>query len=87
LSRNLTDIQAKKINVAFLQIAGTSGQMLFEDLIEGFYVVFPGPKFELPTKLQHIEKLKSSVNIIRHVMVSLRSGLFIIRSICTINPF
>ncbi|GES84158.1 hypothetical protein GLOIN_2v1495217 [Rhizophagus clarus] len=68
LSRNLTDVQAKKINVAFLQIAGTSGQMLFEDLIEGFYVVFPGPKFELPTKLQHIEKLKSSVKIIKYVM-------------------
>ncbi|GBB96861.1 hypothetical protein RclHR1_28560003 [Rhizophagus clarus] len=68
LSRNLTDVQAKKINVAFLQIAGTSGQMLFEDLIEGFYVVFPGPKFELPTKLQHIEKLKSSVKIIKICM-------------------
>ncbi|CAG8652138.1 16528_t:CDS:10 [Funneliformis mosseae] len=68
LNRNLTNEQVKKINVPFLQIAGTNGQMLIEDLIEGFYVVFPGPKFELPTKLQHIEKLKSSVNIIKFVM-------------------
>ncbi|CAG8671705.1 1168_t:CDS:2, partial [Ambispora gerdemannii] len=68
LNRNLTNEQVKKINVPFLQIAGTNGQMLIEDLIEGFYVVFPGPKFELPTKLQHIGKLKSSVNIIKFVM-------------------
>ncbi len=76
LNRNLTNEQVKKINVPFLQIAGTNGQMLIEDLIEGFYVVFPGPKFELPTKLQHIEKLKSSVNIIKFVMVNLRSYSF-----------
>ncbi|CAG8696106.1 16776_t:CDS:10, partial [Racocetra persica] len=68
LNHNLTNEQAKKINVPFLQIAGTNGQMLIEDSIEGFYVVFPGPKFELPTKLQHIEKLKSSINIIKSVM-------------------
>ncbi|CAG8654074.1 28102_t:CDS:2 [Dentiscutata erythropus] len=68
LNRNLTNEQVKKINVPFLQIAGTNGQMLIEDSIEGFYVVFPGPKFELPTKLQHIEKLKSSINIIKSVM-------------------
>ncbi|CAG8572675.1 4282_t:CDS:10 [Ambispora leptoticha] len=68
LNRNLTNVEVKKINMPFLQIAGTSGQMLIEDLIEGFYVVFPGPKFELPTKLQHIGKLKFSVNIIKFVM-------------------
>lgn len=40
LNRNLTNEQVKKFNVPFLQIAGTNGQMLIEDLIEGFYVVF-----------------------------------------------
>ncbi|CAJ0886727.1 11721_t:CDS:2, partial [Entrophospora sp. SA101] len=59
---------AKKINVPFLQVASTSGQMLVEDLVEGFYVVFPGPTFEFPTKLRHIENLKSAVNIIKFVM-------------------
>ncbi|RIA83734.1 hypothetical protein C1645_742849 [Glomus cerebriforme] len=39
-------------------VAGTNGQMLVEDLVEGFYVVFPGPTFEFPTKLQHIGNLK-----------------------------
>ncbi|CAG8741772.1 2585_t:CDS:2, partial [Ambispora leptoticha] len=68
LNRNLNDEQAKKINVPFLQVAGTSGQMLVEDLVEGFYVVFPGPTFEFPTRLQHIENLKSAVNIIKFVM-------------------
>lgn len=71
LNRNLNDEQAEKINVPFLQVACTSGQMLVEDLVEGFYVVFPGPTFEFPTKLQHIENLKSAVNIIKFVMVSL----------------
>ncbi|CAJ0890232.1 6230_t:CDS:2, partial [Entrophospora sp. SA101] len=71
LNRNLNDEQAKKINVPFLQVASTSGQMLVEDLVEGFYVVFPGPTFEFPTKLRHIENLKSAVNIIKFVMVSL----------------
>ncbi|CAG8622641.1 5370_t:CDS:2 [Paraglomus brasilianum] len=52
----------------FIEVAGTSGQMLVEDLVEGFYVVFPGPTFEFPTRLQHIENLKSAVNIIKFVM-------------------
>ncbi|CAH1758472.1 6412_t:CDS:2, partial [Entrophospora sp. SA101] len=60
LNRSLNDEQAKKINVPFLQVASTSGQMLVEDLVEGFYVVFPGPTFEFPTKLRHIENLKSA---------------------------
>ncbi|RIB21190.1 hypothetical protein C2G38_1125405 [Gigaspora rosea] len=68
LNLNLTDEQAKNIKVPFVQICGTSGQMLIVDLVEGFYVVFPGPKFELPTKLQHIKKLKSAVNIINFIM-------------------
>ncbi|CAG8645467.1 1519_t:CDS:10, partial [Paraglomus occultum] len=58
--------QSAHINQSILN--GTNGQMLIEDLIEGFYVVFPGSKFELPMKLQHIGKLKSSVNIIKFVM-------------------
>ena len=60
----------KSMSLPFLQVAGTSGQMLVEDLVEGFYVVFPGPTFEFPTRLQHIENLKSAVNIIKFVMVS-----------------
>ncbi|CAG8513839.1 10694_t:CDS:2 [Dentiscutata heterogama] len=68
LNLNLTDEQAKNIKVPFVQICGTSGQMLIVDLVEDFYVVFPGPKFELPTKLQHIKKLKSAVNIINFIM-------------------
>ena len=75
LNYNLSNDQVKKINVPFLQIAGMTGQMLIKDLIESFYVVFLDPKFELPTKLQHIEKLKSSVNIIKFVMVSLCSSM------------
>jgi len=71
LNLNLTDEQAKNIKVPFVQVCGTSGQMLIEDLVEGFYVIFPGPKFELPTRLQHIKKLKSAVNTINFIMVSL----------------
>ncbi|RIA85594.1 hypothetical protein C1645_830557 [Glomus cerebriforme] len=41
----------------------TSGQMLVEDLVEGFYIVFPRLTFEFPTRLQHIKNLKSAVNI------------------------
>ncbi|CAB4390674.1 unnamed protein product [Rhizophagus irregularis] len=58
----------EKNQCPFLQVAGTSGQLLVEDLVEGFYVVFPGPTFEFPTRLQHIESLKSAVNIIKFVM-------------------
>ncbi|CAG8704879.1 15784_t:CDS:2, partial [Funneliformis mosseae] len=68
LNLNITDEQSKNIKVPFVQVCGTSGQMLIEDLVEGFYVVFPGPKFELPTRLQHIKKLKSAVNTINFIM-------------------
>jgi len=68
LEYKLNDEQVKDIQTPFLQFAGTSGQMLIEDLIEGFYIVFPGPKFELPTKLQDIGKLKTSINVIKSVM-------------------
>ncbi|CAG8623587.1 5625_t:CDS:10 [Gigaspora rosea] len=50
------------------KFAGTSGQLLIEDLIEGFYIVFPGPKFELPTKLKSIGKLKTCIGVIKSVM-------------------
>ncbi|CAG8538180.1 3099_t:CDS:2 [Funneliformis caledonium] len=64
LEYNLDENQAKNIRVPFLQFAGTSGQLLIEDLVEGFYIVFPGPKFELPTKLKSIGKLKTCVSVI-----------------------
>lgn len=57
LNLNLTDEQAKIVRVPFLQIAGIYGQMLLEDLVNGFYLVFPGASFELPTKLSQIHKL------------------------------
>ncbi|CAG8735593.1 20168_t:CDS:10, partial [Dentiscutata erythropus] len=47
----------------------TSGQLLIENLVERFYIVFPGSKFELPTKLRDIRKLKTSINIIKLVMI------------------
>ncbi|CAG8642019.1 4210_t:CDS:2 [Rhizophagus irregularis] len=57
LNLNLTDEQAKIVRVPFLQISGIYGQMLLEDLVNGFYFVFPGASFELPTKLSQIHKL------------------------------
>ncbi|CAG8618088.1 8698_t:CDS:2 [Ambispora gerdemannii] len=68
LQYNLNDEQVKGIQVPFLQFGGTSGQLLIEDLMEGFYIVFPGPRFELPTKLRDIGKLKTSINVIKSVM-------------------
>ncbi|PKK58338.1 hypothetical protein RhiirC2_720601 [Rhizophagus irregularis] len=65
---NNEDSQKKKLLNKYREVAGTSGQLLVEDLVEGFYVVFPGPTFEFPTRLQHIESLKSAVNIIKFVM-------------------
>jgi hypothetical protein len=85
LEYKLSDEQVKNIRVPFLQFAGTSGQMLVEDLVEDFYLVFPGPKFELPTKLQNIGKLKTSINVINSVMV--RFHLFIIRKIAPLICF
>ncbi|CAI2169303.1 7464_t:CDS:2, partial [Funneliformis geosporum] len=43
LEYKLSDEQVKNIRVPFIQFAGTSGQMLIEDLVEDFYLVFPGP--------------------------------------------
>ncbi|GBC23797.2 hypothetical protein GLOIN_2v1726076 [Rhizophagus irregularis DAOM 181602=DAOM 197198] len=68
LEYNLDDNQVKDIRVPFLQFAGTNGQLLIEDLMEGFYVVLPGPKFELPTKLKSIGKLKTCIGVIKLVM-------------------
>ena len=64
----------KSIKVPFMQFAGVNGQMLIEDLVNGFYIVFPGQKFQLPTKLAQIEKLKSTIKITKYVMV--RSIIF-----------
>jgi len=69
LEYQLNDEQAKAIQVPFLQFSGTSGKMMVEDLVEGFYLVFPGPKFEIPTNLQSIKRLKTSINVIKSVMV------------------
>ncbi|CAG8575716.1 5230_t:CDS:2, partial [Scutellospora calospora] len=68
LEYNLNDDQVKNIQVPFLQFGGTCGQLLVEDLVEGFYIVFPGPKFELPIKLRDIGKLKNTINVIKLVM-------------------
>ncbi|CAG8463461.1 14420_t:CDS:2, partial [Racocetra fulgida] len=58
---HLTDIQTGIIKVPYLQIAGVFGQLLVEDLVNGFYVVYPEPIFEIPTRLNHIRKLKSKM--------------------------
>ncbi|CAG8566125.1 830_t:CDS:2, partial [Acaulospora morrowiae] len=68
LSRNLADKQADTIKVPFIQIAGVFGQLLVEDMVNGFYVVFPGSTFVLPTKLAHLGNLKSTINIFNHVI-------------------
>ncbi|CAG8783152.1 4688_t:CDS:2, partial [Gigaspora rosea] len=68
LEYNLNDGQVKNIQVPFLQFGGTCGQLLVEDLVKGFYIVFPGPKFELPIKLRDIGKLKNTINFIKLVM-------------------
>ncbi|CAG8549378.1 9844_t:CDS:2 [Racocetra fulgida] len=58
LKLDLSDEQTKIVKVPFLQIAGAYGQVLLEDLVNGFYVVIPGLSFELPTKLSQIQKLR-----------------------------
>ncbi|CAG8636249.1 4770_t:CDS:2, partial [Paraglomus occultum] len=68
LSFNWTDEQINGVNVPFLQIAGTSGQMLLIDLTQEYYVVFPGGRFELPTNLQQIGKLKGSIQVLKYCM-------------------
>ncbi|CAG8455283.1 13466_t:CDS:10, partial [Dentiscutata heterogama] len=68
LSRDLTDAQTGIIKVPYLQIAGVFGQLLVEDLVNGFYVVYPGPIFEIPTRLNHIRKLKSVIISFKHIM-------------------
>ncbi|CAG8604811.1 3415_t:CDS:2, partial [Acaulospora morrowiae] len=68
LSRKLADKQADMIKVPFIQVAGVFGQLLVEDMVNGFYVVFPGSTFMLPTKLAHLGKLKSTLKIFNHVM-------------------
>jgi hypothetical protein len=75
LSRDLTDTQVSLIKVPYLQIAGVFGQLLVEDLVNGFYVVYPGPIFEIPTRLNHIRKLKSVIMSFKHVIVSTISWL------------
>lgn len=80
----LSDEQVKNIWVPFLQFAGTSGQMLVEDLVGSFYLVFPGPKFELPTKLQNIGKLKTSINVIKSVLVRYQDSICLAEKITSL---
>ncbi|GBB91906.1 hypothetical protein RclHR1_19350002 [Rhizophagus clarus] len=61
LSRDLIDAQVSLIKVPYLQIAGVFCQLLVEDLVNGFYVVYPGLIFEIPIRLNHIRKLKSVI--------------------------
>jgi hypothetical protein len=70
LGFNWTDEQINSVNVPFCQIAGTSGQMLLIDLTQQYYVVFPGAKFELPTNLQQIGRLKGSIQVLKYCVVS-----------------
>ncbi|GES75684.1 hypothetical protein GLOIN_2v1495217 [Rhizophagus clarus] len=59
--------------------------MLVEDLVEDFYIVFPGPKFELPTKLQNIGKLKTSINVINSVLNTYKKTCEIIENLETMH--
>ncbi|RUO96958.1 hypothetical protein BC936DRAFT_141206 [Jimgerdemannia flammicorona] len=68
LGFNWTDDQIDGVDVPFLQIAGTSGEMLLEDLVEEYYVVFPGSRFELPTNLQQIGRLKGSIKVLKYCL-------------------
>ncbi|CAG8602974.1 6424_t:CDS:2 [Funneliformis caledonium] len=68
LGFNWMDEQIDGVNVPFLQIAGTSGQMLLIDLTQQYYVVFPGGRFELPTNLQQIGRLKGSIQVLKYCM-------------------
>ncbi|CAG8438799.1 7487_t:CDS:2 [Scutellospora calospora] len=61
------DEQIKLVKVPFIQFAGINGQMLIEVLMNGFYII-SGPKFQLPTKLAQIEKLKSTVKVTKYIM-------------------
>ncbi|CAG8816298.1 23175_t:CDS:2, partial [Racocetra persica] len=68
LKLGITNEQLEAIKVPFLQISGIYGQLLVEDLVNGFYIIFPGATFELPTKLSQIRKLKSTVRIFKHIL-------------------
>ncbi|CAJ0895828.1 12883_t:CDS:2 [Entrophospora sp. SA101] len=69
LRLNLTNEQASQIKIPFVQIAGTNVQMLLEVLLNGFYLMVPSPKFQIPTKIDQIVKLRQTVRIVQHVMV------------------
>lgn len=69
LGFKLSDEEVDKINVPYVQIAGTNGEIMVEDLVESFYVVFPVCRFEIPTKVQEIEKLKDSIKAFKYCLV------------------
>ncbi|CAG8697431.1 9492_t:CDS:2 [Cetraspora pellucida] len=66
------DEQINLVKMPFIQFAGINGQTLIEVLMNGFYIIFQRPKFQLPTKLAQIEKLKSTVKVTKYIM---RSGI------------
>ncbi|CAJ0889304.1 7795_t:CDS:2 [Entrophospora sp. SA101] len=44
---------------AYSKPAKTSGEVMLEDLVEGFYMVFPGYRFDILRKLIKSETLKA----------------------------
>ncbi|CAG8488087.1 1962_t:CDS:2 [Diversispora eburnea] len=63
LQYNLNDEQVKGIQVPFLQFGGTSGQLLIEDLMEGFYIFFPDPE-NLETTRHEFDEIFSEDDIV-----------------------
>ncbi|CAG8459146.1 13388_t:CDS:1 [Racocetra fulgida] len=72
LSKELTDEQVNTIKVPYIQIADTFGQLLVENLVNNFYIIYSRPTFEIPTKLTHIKKLKPTIKIFKHLTVSIK---------------
>ncbi|CAJ0752601.1 12708_t:CDS:2 [Entrophospora sp. SA101] len=62
---------SSQIKIPFVQIAGTNVQMLLEVLLNGFYLMVPSPKFQIPTKIDQIVKLRQTVRIVQHVMTKI----------------
>ncbi|CAJ0839686.1 22011_t:CDS:2, partial [Entrophospora sp. SA101] len=65
---DLTDDQTRATRVPYIQFAGVNGQMLVQCLVNGFYVIHPGLKLQLPTRINQINKLNLAIRIIKCVM-------------------
>ncbi|CAJ0754603.1 9969_t:CDS:2, partial [Entrophospora sp. SA101] len=68
LRLDLTDDQTRATRVPYIQFAGVNGQMLVQCLVNGFYVIHPGLKLQLPTRINQINKLNLAIRIIKCVM-------------------